>query len=115
MRAAVLFVFTMALAGTGLAQREPLTLQQSVMIALERNPQRKASLAETRVTRASQKEAQSAYLPRLTFSEAAAISNDPVFVFGTRLRQNRFTAADFALNQFKQQTGQRNNPHTQVW
>jgi len=27
------------------------------------------------------------------------ISNDPVFVFGTRLRQNRFTAADFALNQ----------------
>ena len=99
MRVAVLFVVTMALARTGLAQREPLTLSQSVMIALERNPQRKASLAETRATRASKKEAQSAYLPRLTFSEAAAISNDPVFVFGTRLRQNRFTAADFALNQ----------------
>jgi outer membrane protein len=99
MRATVFFVVTMALTRTGLAQREPLTLPQSVMIALERNPQRKASLAETRATKASQREAQSAYLPRLTFSEAAAISNDPVFVFGTRLRQNRFTASDFALNQ----------------
>jgi len=99
MRAALFFVITMVLLRTVAAQPEPLTLPQAVAIALERNPQRKASLAETRATRASQKEAQSAYLPRLTFSEAAAISNDPVFVFGTRLRQNRFTAADFALNQ----------------
>jgi len=99
MRPALFFVITMALLRTGAAQPEPLTLPQAVAIALERNPQRKASLAETRATRASQKEAQSAYLPRLTFSEAAAISNDPVFVFGTRLRQNRFTAADFALSQ----------------
>jgi outer membrane protein len=99
MRAALFFAITMALLRTGAAQREPLTLPQAVAIALERNPQRKAGLAETRATRASQKEAQSAYLPRLTFSEAAVISSDPVFVFGTRLRQNRFTAADFALNQ----------------
>jgi outer membrane protein len=89
----------MFLTGAGIAQSEPLSLTQAVAIALERNPQRKASLAEARATKASVREAQSAYLPRLTFSEAAVVSNDPVFVFGTRLRQNRFTAADFALNQ----------------
>jgi outer membrane protein TolC len=82
-----------------LAQTEPLTLGQAVAIALERNPQRKASLAESRAATASVKEAQSAYFPRVNFSESAVASNDPVFVFGTRLRQNRFTAADFALNQ----------------
>jgi outer membrane protein TolC len=82
-----------------MAQHESLNLPQAVAIALERNPERKASLAENRAAKAAIKETQAAYLPRLTFSETAAISNDPVFVFGTRLRQNRFTAADFALNQ----------------
>jgi outer membrane protein TolC len=88
-----------AISGAGLAQPQPLNLPQAVAMALERNPQRKASLAENRTAKASVREAQAAYLPRLTFSETAVASNDPVFVFGTRLRQNRFTAADFALNQ----------------
>ena len=87
------------ISGAGVAQPQPLTLPQAVAIALEHNPQRKASLAENRAAKASVNEAQAAYFPRLTFSEAAVTSNDPVFVFGTRLRQNRFTAADFALNQ----------------
>src|SRR6516225_9251679 len=87
------------ISGAGVAQPQPLTLPQAVAIALEQNPQRKASLAENRAAKASVKEAQAAYFPRLTFSETAVASNDPVFVFGTRLRQNRFTAADFALNQ----------------
>jgi outer membrane protein TolC len=99
MRAALLFVFAMAVSAAGLAQPEPLSLSRAVAVALERNPQRKAALADARATKASEKEAQSGYFPRFTFSESAAISNDPVFVFGTRLRQNRFTAADFALNQ----------------
>jgi outer membrane protein len=80
-------------------EQETLSLQQAVTIALERNPQRKAALAETRIARAEVKEAQSLFLPRISFSEAATRSNDPVYVFGTRLRQSRFTAADFALNQ----------------
>ncbi|HEX7287020.1 MAG TPA: TolC family protein, partial [Candidatus Angelobacter sp.] len=99
MRVVTSFLITMFLSGAGLAQSEPLTLQQAVAIALERNPQRKAALAEERLAATSIKEAQSAYFPRLTFYETAAISNDPVFVFGARLRQNRFTAADFALDQ----------------
>jgi outer membrane protein len=99
MRMAWCLLMTISLCGTGLAESEPLSLQQAVAIAMEHNPQRKAALADTRGAKASVKEAQSGYLPRLTFSETAVVSNDPVFVFGTRLRQNRFTAADFALNQ----------------
>jgi outer membrane protein TolC len=37
-------------------------------------------------------------MPRVTFSENATRGNDPVYVFGSRLRQQRFTADDFALN-----------------
>jgi outer membrane protein len=76
----------------------PLTLQQAVKIALEKNPQRKAALAETRAASAGVKEAKSFLLPHLLFSEAATAGNDPVYVFGTRLRQQRFAASDFALN-----------------
>lgn len=90
----------LALAVPAIAQLgEPLSLQQAIAIALERNPQHKAALAETRAAKADVKEAQSFFYPRITFSEAATLSNDPVYVFGTRLRQSRFTAADFALNQ----------------
>jgi outer membrane protein TolC len=80
------------------AQTDPLTLQQAVTVALERNPQRKAALAEVRAARSFIREAQSGYFPQLSFSETAVRSNDPVFVFGTRLRQTRFTAPDFALD-----------------
>lgn len=76
----------------------PITLKQAVEIALEKNPARKAALADTRVAAAGVKEAQSALFPRITFSETAMSGNDPVYAFGTRLRQQRFTAADFALN-----------------
>ena len=50
------------------------------------------------------REARSALLPRLTFSETATRGNDPVYVFGTRLRQQRFTAQDFALNRLNTPT-----------
>ena len=42
--------------------------------------------------------ARSGLMPRLTFSETATRGNDPVYVFGSELRQRRFTTADFALN-----------------
>ncbi len=75
-----------------------LTLKQAVTIALEKNPERKAALADTKAAAAGVKEARSFLLPHVTFSETATRGNDPVYVFGSRLRQQRFTAADFALN-----------------
>jgi outer membrane protein len=81
-----------------------LTLKQAVTIALEKNPQRKAALADTRAAAADVKEARSFLLPHLTFSETATRGNDPVYVFGSKLRQQRFTAADFALNSLNRPT-----------
>ena len=79
-------------------QASRLTLQQAVTIALEKNPERKAALADTKAAAADVKEARSFLLPHFTFSETATRGNDPVYVFGSRLRQQRFTTADFALN-----------------
>ncbi len=77
----------------------PLTLQQAIQVALEKNPLRKAALADARVASADVREARSFLMPRLTFSETATRGNDPIYVFGSKLRQQRFATSDFALNQ----------------
>ena len=80
------------------AEPPRLTLQQAVTIALEKNPERKAALADTKAASADVRESRSFLLPHLNFSETATQGNDPVYVFGSKLRQQRFTTADFALN-----------------
>ena len=75
-----------------------LTLQQAVTIALEKNPLRKAAIADTKATSAGVREARSFLMPHLSFSEVGTRGDDPIYVFGTKLRQSRFTNADFALN-----------------
>ena len=80
------------------AEPSSLTLQQAVKMALERNPLHRAALADTRVASANVRQARSVLMPRLMFSETATRGNDPVYVFGSELRQQRFTTADFALN-----------------
>ena len=77
----------------------PLSLQRAATIALEKNPLRKAALADTRAASAGEKEAQSFLMPHLSFSETATRGNDPVYVFGSKLRQQRFGTNDFALFQ----------------
>jgi outer membrane protein len=76
----------------------PITLQQAVNVALEKNPERKAALADTRAASEGVKEARASLLPRVQFSETITDGNDPVYVFGSKLRQQRFTNADLALN-----------------
>jgi outer membrane protein TolC len=80
-------------------QPSSLTLQQAVTIALEKNPLRKAAIADTKAAFAGVREARSSRMPHLTFSETGTRGDDPIYVFGTKLRQSRFTNADFALNQ----------------
>jgi outer membrane protein len=80
------------------AQLSALTLQQAVNIALEKNPLRKAAIADTKAASAGIREARSFLMPHLSFSETATRGDDPVYVFGSKLRQQRFTSADFGLN-----------------
>jgi len=80
------------------AQLSALTLQQAVNIALEKNPLCKAAIADTKAASAGVREARSFLMPYLSFSETATRGDDPVYVFGSKLRQPRFTSADFGLN-----------------
>ena len=95
---AFMSLVTAALGQTA-AEAASLTLQQAVNVALEKNPVRKVALADRRVASADAREARSVLMPHLNFSETATRGNDPVYVFGSKLRQQRFTTADFVLNQ----------------
>ena len=94
-------VLSMPLAGqTG----TPLTLPEAVSMALRKNPLHKAAIADTRISAAVIREARSQLMPKIMFTESAARGNDPVFVFSSRLRQQNFTLADFALNRLNTPT-----------
>ena len=67
-------------------------------MALERNPLRKAAMEDTRISLAAVRESKAPLLPRIMFGENVTRSNNPVFVFGSKLNQQSFTEADFALN-----------------
>jgi len=105
---AIAMALAWCLADRTLAQethaKSPLTLREAVAIALEKNPQRKAALADTKAASASVQESRSFLLPHLMFSETGIRGNDPVYVFGSKLRQQRFTTADFALNRLNTPT-----------
>lgn len=89
-----------AVVATAMAQTSAtqLTLHDAANIALEKNPLRKATLADTKAAAAGVREAQSFLMPRISFSEQVTRGNDPVYVFGSKLRQQRFTTDDFSLN-----------------
>jgi outer membrane protein len=80
------------------AQPSFLTLQQAVNIALEKNPLRKVAMADTKVASAGVRAARSSLMPHVSLSETATRGDDPVYVFGSKLRQQRFTQADFTPN-----------------
>lgn len=96
---AAVWLFLVVASAQEVPQASSLTLQQAVNIALEKNPLRKAALADTRAASAGIREARSFLMPHLNFSETATRGDDPVYVFGGKLRQQRFTTADFQLNQ----------------
>src|ERR1700737_1842772 len=78
--------------------QEPLTLRQAIQLALKQNPDADAARAAAEEARAGGGLARTQYLPLISFTEDVSRGNDPVYAFGTRLRQQRFTQADFALD-----------------
>ena len=89
-----LFSFMMP---AGIRAQETLTLRQAIQIALEQNPDVDAGKAGVEEAKANASLARTQYLPQVNFAEDMSRGDDPVYVFGTRLRQQRFTQADFAL------------------
>jgi len=78
--------------------QEPLALRQAIDMALGKNPQMTVARANVKDSAAAADMARTQYLPQLNFTEDISRGNDPVYVFGSKLRQRQFTQADFALN-----------------
>jgi len=98
------FALLLVLTAPSAPAQTPLTLPQAVSMALAKNPLHKAAAAEMRISTAAIRQARSPLMPKITFTESALRGNDPVYVFGSRLRQQNFTQADFALNQLNTPT-----------
>jgi outer membrane protein TolC len=75
-----------------------LTLRQAIDKALGQSPQAAMARADDQEARSASTQARTQLLPRLNFTEDISRGDDPVYAFGTRLRQRQFTQADFSLN-----------------
>ena len=84
--------------GVGAVAQEPLTLRQAINQALGQNPETAIARAGNQDAKAAAALARTALLPQLGFTEDISRGNDPVYVFGSKLRQGQFTLADFAVN-----------------
>jgi outer membrane protein len=78
--------------------QEPLTIRQAVDQALGQSPQAAIAHAGEQEAKSAAAMARTQLLPHLNFTEDISRGDDPVYSFGTRLRQGQFTQADFALD-----------------
>ena len=74
-----------------------LTPSAAAAIAAERHPLVRAAAREADGAKADRTLARSGWLPRLDLTEDYARSTNPVYVFASKLGQERFTAQDFSL------------------
>lgn len=84
--------------GFAVFAQESLTLRQAINEALKQSPEAAIARARNREASSAASIARTQLLPQLNFTEDISRGNDPVYAFGTRLRQRQFTQANFALN-----------------
>jgi len=97
-RRAPILALLCSLAATAAFAQETLTLRAAIQQALGQSPEAAIASAGGQEAKAGATLARTQLLPQLNFTEDISRGNDPVYAFGTRLRQQRFTQADFALN-----------------
>ena len=95
---ALWLVLLLCLGVRGRAQESSLTLRQAIDQALGSSSEAAVAHADSKAVTASLRMAHIQLLPALNFTEDISRGNDPVYAFGTRLRQQQFTQANFALN-----------------
>lgn len=79
------------------AAAEPLTPESAVALAVANHPVVRAADRDVAAAEADRKLARSGWLPRIDLSEDYMRSTNPVFVFASKLGQERFAMADFDL------------------
>ena len=92
------FLLLYSMGGLAAGAYEPLTLRQAIDQALGQSPEAAIARAGTLDANSAASMARTQLLPQLGFTEDISRGNDPVYSFGTRLRQRQFTQADFALS-----------------
>src|ERR1017187_3386728 len=80
------------------AAQNPLSLRQAIDQALGQSSEAAIAHAGDQEAKAAATMARTALFPQLSFTEDISRGDDPVYAFGTGLRQRQFTQADFALN-----------------
>jgi len=75
-----------------------LSLRQAINLALSQSPRSAMARADKLDATTADAIARARLMPQLQFTEDISRGSDPVYAFGTRLRQRQFTQADFALN-----------------
>ncbi len=95
---AVCLALLLSISGVRSVAEEPLTLRQAIDLALGQSPEASIARADSLATKSALDLARTQLLPQLTFTEDISRGDDPVYVFGTRLRQRQFTQANFAIN-----------------
>lgn len=98
LRIRALLLLPCLLASPLMAQPPTLTMQQAVAAALEHNPALKMAAADMAASEAGFRLSKAPLLPQIQFSENLARGDDPVYAFGTKLRQQVFQVSDFGLN-----------------
>ena len=96
----IVFAFSMAagIAQAGLCQTAgPLSINEAISLGRVHHPQGAAADAQQEQARAQLQQAKARRLPTLSAAEDMTYSDDPVFVFGSKLRQGRFGTSDFDL------------------
>jgi outer membrane protein len=83
--------------GAAARAAEPLTPDSAVSLALANHPVLRAADREVDAAAADGKLARSGWLPRLDLTEDWTRSTNPVFVFASKLGQERFAMTDFDL------------------
>jgi outer membrane protein len=82
---------------TPLWAQSPLSLREAVRTALANNKSLEASAAGIKAAESRIAQAESGRLPRVNYSESFVRSDNPVFVFGTLLTQQRFGLQNFDI------------------
>ena len=90
--------FPLCVGGMVVTAQDSLTLRQAINQALGQNPEAAIARADNQEAKSAATMARTQLLPQLNFTEDISRGDDPVYAFGTRLRQRQFTQADFALN-----------------
>jgi outer membrane protein TolC len=76
----------------------PLTLADAMHRARTTTPEARALASASEEAGERVRQARAGYLPRIDVTESVQRGNQPVFVFGSLLSQQRFTAANFAID-----------------